>query len=66
VCRSVCGSERGFSLIEVLIASLVLAVGVVSLAQLFTIAIASNLSARDTTEGTVLAAQKMEELRSLP
>jgi prepilin-type N-terminal cleavage/methylation domain-containing protein len=58
-------NERGCSLIEVLIASTILAIGVVSLAQLFTVAVASNLGATHRTHAVMLAAQKLEELRSL-
>lgn len=57
--------ERGCSLIEALIATTILAVGVASLAQLFTLAIGSNLSATHRTRAALLAAQKLEELRAL-
>ena len=59
-------TERGFSLVEVLVASTILIVGLVALAQLFIVATASNISSRHVTYATVLAAQKLEELRSLP
>ena len=58
--------ERGFSLIEALIATGILAVSLVSLAGLFGLAIRSNIAARSTTTATVLAQQKLEELRALP
>ena len=57
--------EQGCSLIEALIATTILAVGVASLAQLFTLAVASNISATHQTHATILAAQKLEELRAL-
>ena len=57
--------ERGCSLIEVLVATTVLAVGVASLAQLFTAAVVSNIAAMHQTRGAMLAAAKVEELRSL-
>jgi prepilin-type N-terminal cleavage/methylation domain-containing protein len=57
--------ERGFSLIETLVASAVLSTAVVSLAQLFAVAVQTTSSARETTYASVLAAQKLEELRSL-
>ena len=57
--------QQGCSLIEVLIATLILAVGVASLAQLFTVAIASNISATHRTRAAMLGAQKLEEVRSL-
>lgn len=57
--------ERGFSLLEALIATGILAVSLVSLADLFGLAIRSNIAARSTTTATVLAQQKLEELRAL-
>jgi prepilin-type N-terminal cleavage/methylation domain-containing protein len=58
-------STRGFSLIEVMVASAVLAGAVLSAAQLFAAATASTADARAVGEGTVLAWQKLEQLRSL-
>ncbi|HXE79673.1 MAG TPA: hypothetical protein VNK41_02905 [Vicinamibacterales bacterium] len=43
----------------------VMAVGLVSLAQLFAISTRNNVSARYSTSATVLAEQKMEQLRGL-
>jgi prepilin-type N-terminal cleavage/methylation domain-containing protein len=57
--------ERGFSLVEVIVATGILVVALVSLAQLFTIAVGANLASRGTTDATVLAQQKIEELRAL-
>ena len=57
--------NQGCSLIEALIATTILAIGVASLAQLFTLAVASNLSATHQTRAAMLAAQKLEELRAL-
>ena len=63
--RSSASSAAGFSLVEVLIATVILAVALVSLAQLFALSTHSNMSARNTTYTAVLAQQKLEELRSL-
>lgn len=63
--RSSASSAAGFSLIEVLIATLILAIALVSLAQLFALSTKTNISARNTTYTAVLAQQKLEELRSL-
>ena len=63
--RSSASSAAGFSLIEVLIATLILATALVSLAQLFALSTRTNMSARNTTYTAVLAQQKLEELRSL-
>jgi type II secretory pathway pseudopilin PulG len=57
--------DAGFSLLEVLFATTLLTVGIGSLAQLFVISTRANSSARATTFTTVLAQQKMEQLRSL-
>lgn len=58
-------TERGFSLAEVLVATAILSVALVSLAQLFAIATKANRSSKSTTLAAVLAEQKMEQLRSL-
>ena len=59
-------SERGFSLIEVVIAAGMVAGAFAALAQVLAMSIASNLSARSGSAATVLAVQKMEQLRGLP
>jgi prepilin-type N-terminal cleavage/methylation domain-containing protein len=58
-------SARGFSLLEVLVATTLLTVSLAALAQLFAIATRANRSARATTYSTLLAQQKIEQLRSL-
>ena len=57
--------ERGFTLLEVLIATTLLFVGVAALAGLSMMATRANTTARAATFASLLAAQKMEELRSL-
>jgi prepilin-type N-terminal cleavage/methylation domain-containing protein len=57
--------NRGFSLVEVLIATTVTTIGTVALAQLCAISIRMNQDARATTLATLLASQKMEQLRAL-
>jgi len=57
--------QRGFSLVEVLFALVVLSVAVSGLAHLFTVAAYTNARARATTYAAVLAQQKMEQLRGL-
>jgi prepilin-type N-terminal cleavage/methylation domain-containing protein len=64
-CKKAMLSQRGFSLLEVLIAAAVVAVAVATLAQLVVLATAANARAKTTTMATVLAAQKIEQLRSL-
>jgi len=57
-------ANDGSSLVEVLVATLVLVTGVLGVAQLFLIAAVTNAAARDTTMATTLAAQKVEQLLS--
>jgi prepilin-type N-terminal cleavage/methylation domain-containing protein len=58
-------SDRGFSLLEVLVAMTILAVALVALAQLVALSINATTAAHTTTLATVLARDKMEQLRSL-
>jgi Tfp pilus assembly protein PilV len=57
---------RGVALLETLIAMTILVVAVLSLAQLLTLASRANIAAGQMTTATILAASKMEELRTLP
>jgi type II secretory pathway pseudopilin PulG len=57
--------DGGFSLVEVIVATSLLATALVTLAQLFAISTKTNLGSRNTTYATVLAQQKIEELRAL-
>lgn len=57
--------ESGFSLVEVLVATGILAAALVSLAQLFAISTATNLSARNAGTTMIYAEQKVEQLRAL-
>jgi prepilin-type N-terminal cleavage/methylation domain-containing protein len=56
---------RGFSLLELLVASTVFTVAVVGLVPLLLVATTANMNARTTTFAVVLAQQKMEQLRAL-
>lgn len=57
--------ESGFSLAETLVATLLLAMALTSLAELFAVSVKNNAVARNGTFTSVLAAQKMEQLRAL-
>lgn len=57
--------ESGFSLLEVLVATTVFAVAVAGLADVCAMATRANATARATTVATMLAVQKMEQLRAL-
>ena len=63
--RSRCTDESGFSIVEVLVATLVLSVGLLSVAQLFALSTKGNTAARSNTFTVILAQQKMEQLRGL-
>src|SRR4051794_20924278 len=58
-------NDAGFSLVEVLIATTLLAVSLTALAQLFAISVKNNAVAKNGTFTQILAAQKMEQLRGL-
>lgn len=58
-------SEAGFSIIEVIVATGLLASALVALAQLFAIATTTNAQARSSTLTMMLAEQKIEQLRAL-
>jgi type II secretory pathway pseudopilin PulG len=58
-------SEAGFSIVEVLVATGLLAAALVALAQLFAIATTTNANARSSTVTMILAEQKIEQLRGL-
>lgn len=58
-------TAEGFSLLEVLIATTVLVAALAGLAQLFAVASSANGGAKAATYATILAEQKMEQLRSL-
>src|SRR5436190_2030919 len=61
----VTADARGFSIIEVLMATALMVTAVASLAQLFALSTTRNKSAKNTTFAAVLAQQKMEQLRAL-
>src|SRR5436309_14674035 len=56
---------RGFTLVEVLMATALMVAAVASLAQLFALSTTRNTSSKNTTFASLLAQQKMEQLRSL-
>ena len=58
-------NERGFSLIETLLATMLLVSGVVATAQMFVMATRSNFAAQRGTFTATLAQEKMEQLRGL-
>lgn len=58
-------SQSGFSLVETIVASAILATALVSLAELFGIAAKANATAKNGSMTMIYAEQKMEQLRGL-
>jgi type IV pilus modification protein PilV len=58
-------NKKGFTLIELMIAVVVLGVALLALAQMQLSAMNANYSARDMTAATTLAQDKLEELQGM-
>jgi prepilin-type N-terminal cleavage/methylation domain-containing protein len=58
-------SDRGFTLVEVLVAAALLIVAAAGVAQLVAVAARANRIARGQAKTTMMAVEKMEQLRSL-
>jgi prepilin-type N-terminal cleavage/methylation domain-containing protein len=58
--------DSGFTLVEVLVATTMVAVAVGGLGYMWSAAAGVNRSAKRSTYAALLAAEKMEELRALP
>ncbi|HKS42945.1 MAG TPA: prepilin-type N-terminal cleavage/methylation domain-containing protein [Blastocatellia bacterium] len=58
-------NESGFTMIEVAVASVIMTVGLVFLATLFTLTIGQNRHVKQSTTATALAQQKLEELNAI-
>lgn len=55
---------RGFSLIETLLATVILVSGLVTIAHIFSYSIATNINNRQLTEATILLIEKLEQFKS--
>jgi type II secretory pathway pseudopilin PulG len=62
---SLSSNESGFSLIETLVATLLLVTGLVATAQMMVLSTRGNVAAQRTTFSATLAQEKMEQLRGL-
>ena len=58
-------TDRGSTLVEALVATLVLTTGLLAMAELVRVADGSNVMARNGTVAGILAEQKIEQLRAL-
>jgi len=56
------GMNKGFSVIEVMIASVILAIGVLSVTQIFFISMQKNIAFREMTLTTTLAQDTIEKI----
>lgn len=57
-------TSKGFSLLEVMVAVVILAFGLLAIMHLFPIGLRASKISQDTTVATFLAQQKMEKLRA--
>lgn len=57
--------EAGFTIVEILIAIVILTIGLLAMANMHVLAMFLNSSARNVTESTALAQSRMEELMRL-
>jgi type IV pilus assembly protein PilV len=60
------GPEAGFTLVEALVAMLVLAVGMISVANLMLVAATSNSVGNQSTAAATIATQELERLTAIP
>lgn len=58
-------SKRGFTLIETLVATLIMVTGLIAVAGLFSYSVRTNLFSEQVTTGVLLANSKMEEFRGV-
>lgn len=58
--------ESGFTLLEAMVASLILLIAIVFVAQLFVTAMQQNKTSRQYTHATAIAQSKLEELNAIP
>ena len=63
--KSSFSNQRGFSIVETIFATGLMATAIVALAQMFTISVANNRNSRAGSYAVTLAEQKMEQLRGL-
>lgn len=61
-----CTAAAGFTLVEVLLASVLLMTVWLATARLFAVSASANATARALTQATIMAVEKIEQLRALP
>ncbi len=65
VCRR-CRTEAGFTLIEALVAIVVLSFGLIAITNLLVVAASSNTVANQGTAAAAVASRELDRLKSLP
>ncbi len=65
-CRAIKENERGFTIVEVMMALSILVIGILGIAVLQVSSINSNASAKGSTEGYTWAMDRVENLMNLP
>lgn len=60
------GKDGGFTLIEVMVSIIVLAIGVLGLAPLMAVSMTGNAFSNEATRANVIAQDKIEELKNVP
>jgi len=58
--------KNGFTMVEMLVAIVVLAVGIMSISSIFPLSLRVSQNMRTITKGTAYAHQKLDELRTIP
>ena len=66
ITRQAAGREAGFTLIEVMVAIVILTVGLLSLAQMMVLATNSNTLSGRMTSASALAKEQLERLKAVP
>ncbi len=64
--RFICQSQKGMTLVEVLVAVAILSIGILAIASMQKTAVMVNMRAFDITEAATLAQSRLEFLMSLP
>ncbi len=59
-------AEKGFTMVEMLVAIVVLALGIMAVSAIFPLSLRVAQNMRTITKGTAYAHQKLDELRTLP
>ena len=63
--RRLLKSRAGFTLIEVMVSIVILAIGVLGLAPLMAVSITGNAFSNEATQANVIAQDKIEELKNM-